>query len=204
MNDENKRLKIFGITPNPWLRDIRSFLCALRPANLSMWSFSLFLSFTATLSITVTPSNKTCPASAIKPHVSSSVLAHTRRVRDDYARPNCWASYRTDWHSTLKYGSTFVLQYHPLSFADHLMYLALCETICHSRANDCLSLIFCTRKELGTYVLVSGPVLAERQGGCFRMLQCCNLFVGTRMHSESRNKSLQQGNVLSSAMVNCT
>lgn len=203
MNDENKRLKIFGITSNPWLRNIRSFLCALRPANLSMWSFSLFLSFTATLSITVTPSNKTCPASTIKPQVSS-ILAHPRRVRDDYARTNCWPSYTTEWHSTLTHGSTFVLQYHPLSFPDHLMYLALGETICHSRANDCLALILCTRKELGTYVLVSSPVFAERQGGCFRMLQCCNLFVGTRMHSESRNKSLQQGNVSSSAMVNCT
>lgn len=126
MNDENKRLKIFGITSNPWLRDIRSFLCALRPANLSMWSFSLFLSFTATLSTTVTPSNKTCPASTIKPQVSS-ILAHPRRVRDDYARTNCWPSYTTEWHSTLTHGSTFVLQYHPLSFPDHLMYLALCE-----------------------------------------------------------------------------
>lgn len=35
--------KNFGITSNPWLRDIRSFLCALGLAYLSMCSFSLFL-----------------------------------------------------------------------------------------------------------------------------------------------------------------
>lgn len=176
---------------------MRSFLCALRSGNLSMCCFSLFLSFTVTLSIIVTLSSKTCPSSAFKPHVSI-ILAHTRLVRDDYARANCWHSYTTEWHSTLTHGSTFVLQCHPLLFPHHLVYRALCETLRHSRANDS------ARGRNWERMFLSLAQSSERQGGCFRMVQCCSLFVGTRVHFESRNKCLQKGNIWSSAMVNCT
>lgn len=169
-----------------------------------MCSFSLFLSFTAILSITVTLSNETCPTSAIKPQVSIILTLHTlgacvmimhAQIVDLHTQQN----YTVRWY-TVQHLFYNIIPCRFLTILCTQHYVKQYVTPERTTAKPWL----CTRRELGTYVLVSGPVFPERQGGCFRILQCCNLFVGTRMHFESRNKSLQQGNISSSAMVNCT